>query len=139
MRNLQKNLNIIWQPPISRQTPPFSSKNFQTPPPLRSILKKLNPSFMKGGGASELCLTMVILCMKIQIMKHLLIKLRKHNMMQLVQSEGHLRNNSILKLALNFSNLGNSLGNWLVFTNFSLQDYLSIYFDLFLLIINFMF
>ena len=55
MRNPQKNLNIIWHPPISRQpppilpTPPFSSKNFQTPQ-FPSILKKLNPSLYEGGG-----------------------------------------------------------------------------------------
>ena len=32
MRNLQKNLNIIWQPPISRQTPPFGLTPH--PPPM---------------------------------------------------------------------------------------------------------
>ena len=38
MRNLQKDLNVIWQPPISRQTSlhialpsPFFRKIFQTP------------------------------------------------------------------------------------------------------------
>ena len=31
MSNTQKNLNIIWQPPISRQTPQFC--NFALPPP----------------------------------------------------------------------------------------------------------
>ena len=34
-----------------------------------------------------------------------------------------------LNLALNLSNLGDGLGNWLVFIKFSLQDYLSIYFN----------
>ena len=34
-----------------------------------------------------------------------------------------------LNLALNFPNLGDDLGNWLVFIKFSLQDYLSIYFN----------
>ena len=48
MSNLQKNLNIIWQPPSSRHplpnlpNPTFSSKNFQTPQ-FRSILKKSTP------------------------------------------------------------------------------------------------
>ena len=42
MRNLLKNLNIIWQPPIYRHPPPFSSKNFQTPPiPINS--EKVRP------------------------------------------------------------------------------------------------
>ena len=42
-------------PPISRQTPPFclpppfSGKNFQTPP-FPSILKKLNPAPLYEGG-----------------------------------------------------------------------------------------
>ena len=34
-----------------------------------------------------------------------------------------------LNLALNISNLGDDLGNWLIFIKFSLQDYLSIYFN----------
>ena len=34
-----------------------------------------------------------------------------------------------LSLALNLSNLGDGLGNWLVFIKFSLQDYLSICFN----------
>ena len=53
---LQKNLNIILQPPpppISRQAPilpypPFLAKIFR-PLPFPSILKKLNPCFMKEG------------------------------------------------------------------------------------------
>ena len=42
MKNLQKNLNIIWQPPITRQPPPplayppFLTKIFR-PPPAPSI------------------------------------------------------------------------------------------------------
>ena len=53
MRNLQKNHNIIWQLPISRQTPhfalppPFLAKIFR-PSPFPSILKTLN--LIKGGG-----------------------------------------------------------------------------------------
>ena len=43
----QKNLTITWQPPPPPPpfflTPSFSSKNFQTPPPFPSILKKMNP------------------------------------------------------------------------------------------------
>ena len=61
-----------------------------------------------------------------------LIKLRKHNVMQheqSLQSEGHLRKNSMLNSALNLSNVGDGLGNWLVFIKFSLHDYLSIYFN----------
>ena len=76
-------------------------------------------------------LTMAILRVISQIMKNLLIKLRKRNMMQhwqsLVQSRGHLKKNYMLNLALNLSNLDSGLGNWLVFIKFSLQDYLSIY------------
>ena len=64
-------------------------------------------------------------------MKHLLIKLRKHNMMQhwqsLMQLEGHLEKNPMLNLALNLSNLGDNFRNWLVFIKFNQQDYLSIY------------
>ena len=45
MRNLQKNLNMIWQ------TPNF---NFQPPPPFPSILKKSNPPLYEGGRV-ELC------------------------------------------------------------------------------------
>ena len=42
------------------------------------------------------------------------------------ESEGHLRKNPMLNLTLNFSDLGNALGNWLLFMKFSLQAYLSI-------------
>ena len=60
-------------------------------------------------------LYLVILCMISQMIKHLLIKLRKHSMMQqlqsLVQSEGYLGKKYMLNLALNLSNLGNGLGN----------------------------
>ena len=45
MRNLQKNLNIIWQPPPILPNPP------PPPPPFPSILKKST----EGGGGSELC------------------------------------------------------------------------------------
>ena len=55
---------------------------------------------------------MVILCMISQIMKNLLIKLRKDKMTQdkesLVQSEVHLGKNPMLNLALNLLNLGDS-------------------------------
>ena len=82
---------------------------------------------------------MVILCMISQIIKHLLIKLRKHNMMQhqqsLVQSQGHLGKNSMLNFFFNLSDLGDGSENWLLFIKFSLQDYLSIYFNEFPLII----
>ena len=44
-------------------------------------------------------------------------------------AELHLRKNSMLNLALNLLNLGDGSGNWLVFTKFSLQYYLSIYFN----------
>ena len=55
MRNLQKNLNTIWQPPPFLDKPPhfayppFSSKNFQTPP-FPSIFKKSTPPLHEGGG-----------------------------------------------------------------------------------------
>ena len=42
-----------------------------------------------------------------------------------MQSEKRFGKNSMLNLV---SNLGDGLGNWLVFVKFSLQDYLSIYF-----------
>ena len=58
MRNLQKNLNIIWQPPITRQPSPhfrlplFLAKIFRPSPApsLPSIWKKSNPHLMKGEG-----------------------------------------------------------------------------------------
>ena len=45
MRNLQKNLTIIWNspnPPILSYTPPFSSKNFQTSP-ISVNIEKVDP------------------------------------------------------------------------------------------------
>ena len=52
MRNLQKNINKHGNPHFCTNSPiclpSFSSKTFETPP-LPSILKKSNPSFMKVG------------------------------------------------------------------------------------------
>ena len=78
MRNLQNNLNIIWQPSISRQPPPpvlsnlpFSSKHFQTPP-FPSILKKSNPPpFMKewqGGGCQTMLVEQLLMAVPIELM-----------------------------------------------------------------------
>ena len=79
MRNLQKKLNIIWQPLISRQTqphfalpPPFLPKIFRPPPPppisqFPSILKKKSTTslppppflpFTRGGRDSNYVNTM---------------------------------------------------------------------------------
>ena len=40
----------------------------------------------------------------------------------LALSEGNLRENSMLNLGLNHSNLGDDSINWLVFIKFNLQD-----------------
>ena len=37
-------------PPFLDKPPPFSSKNFQTPPPFPSILKKSNPPPRRFSG-----------------------------------------------------------------------------------------
>ena len=42
---------------------------------------------------------------------------------------GTSREKLMLNLALTLLNLGDGSGNWLVFIKFSLQDYLSIYFN----------
>ena len=57
MRNLQKNLNIIWQPLISRHPPPpfcftpspFLAKIFR-PSSISINFEKIEPLFMKGVG-----------------------------------------------------------------------------------------
>ena len=66
-------------------------------------------------------------------MKHLLIKIEKTQYDASFAITGAIRGTSwetsILNLAMNPSNLGNGSENWLVFIKFSLQDYVSIYFN----------
>ena len=60
MRNLQKNLSIIWQPPLFLDKPPpfcpappsFLAKLFR--PPISISFEKVEPPFMTRGF--ELCL-----------------------------------------------------------------------------------
>ena len=75
MRNLQKNLNIIWQPLISRQppppapilpNPPFLAKFSDPPPPISINFEKVETPLIppyegerrgkggEGGGGVEL-------------------------------------------------------------------------------------
>ena len=57
MRNLQKNLNVIWQPPPPTTilpNPHFSSKNFQTPP-ISINFEKVEPTLYEGRVRTTKC------------------------------------------------------------------------------------
>ena len=56
-------------------------------------------------------------------------KIEKKQYDAALANAGKSRQNSMPELVLNLSNLGDGFGNWLVFTKFSLQDYLSAFFN----------
>ena len=74
MRNLQKNLHIIWQPPTSRHPPlppnlpypPFLANILRLPFP--SVLKKLNPAphLWRMGGSNYVIASFLLSTQQIQ-------------------------------------------------------------------------
>ena len=77
MKNLQKNLSIIWQsssPHFALPSPPFLEKFFRTPP-FPSILGKLNPSLYQEGGRFKLWGGFTLCLVTIGTLSHPIFKL----------------------------------------------------------------